>query len=173
MILWRAYLQDFTEKYDSLKGDLLEVGHVEVGPILAPKDRKFPASAPFGVDWAVIFADGKYFRVKEAYNRSGPPRIGSGIRGTFSFHYGMADLKRDPQGFPIFGKLGTPPADIRIDWHPPGPHIHLHGEDHIPQDRVQGYSIVDADFTSFVEAVAKHRRTYEPIQDLLGIKVIP
>ena len=173
MILWQAYLNSVTRQYDLLKGDLLEPGHVEIGPILQSKDRRFPASAPFGMDWAVIYADGKYFRVKEAYNRSGPPVIGAGVRATFSFHYGGACSRCDSDGFPLTRESDTPHADLRIDLDWLGPHIHVNSPEHIPQDRVQGYSIRDADVVQFLRAVAKHRKTGEPLPNLLGIKVVP
>ena len=172
-MLWGGYVNWFTDQYDALKVDLLEQGSVECGPILEVKDRKYPASAPFGVDWAVIYSDGKYLRVKEAYNRMGRPNIGAGVREHFSFHYGTAHPQRDDNGFPLIRSLDTPAADLRIDVDRRlDPHIHLNSEEHITQNRVQGYSIKDADMFEFLRAVVKHRQTKEPMHQLLNIMVI-
>jgi len=173
MILWQAYLNLIQTQYELLKGELHEPDHVEIGPILEAKDRKFPASAPFGMDWAVIYSDGKYFRVKESYNRCSLPSIGAGRRAHFSFHYGGACPRRDSEGFPLTQEPDTPHADLRIDLDYRGPHIHVGTPEHIPQDRVKGYTIQDAAVEMFLRAVAKHRKTGESLTDLLGIKVIP
>jgi hypothetical protein len=174
MMFWGAYTHWFQIHYDVLKVDLLESGSQECGPILEAKDRKYPASAPFGVDWAVIYGDGKYFRVKEAWNRVGHPPIGGGVRSHFSYHYGDAHPRRDADGFPLTQEPDTPDADLRIDMDSTlVPHIHINSPDHIPQNRVQGYSISDASMVDFLRAVIRHRKTQEPLHDLLKITVIP
>lgn len=174
MMFWRDYVDWFTGHYDVLKVDLLEQGSMECGPILEAKDRKYPASAPFGMDWAIIYSDGKYLRVKEAYNRMGRPNIGAGVREHFSYHYGVAHPERNADGFPLTQAPNTPAAELRIDMdRRRDPHIHLNSEEHIPQERVQGYSIKDADMIEFLKAVAKHRQTKEPLPKLLNITVLP
>jgi hypothetical protein len=172
MISWSQYVKDFTELYDSLKTELLETGCVECGPFLQPKERKYPASAPFGVDWAVIYQDGHYFRVKESFNRMGRPQAGLGKREHFSYHYGVAHTDQDADGFPLTQDPATPPAHLRVDVDGRlDPHIHILTEDHIPQARVSGYSIANADIETFLQAVAKHRKDGTPVHELLGIKV--
>lgn len=164
----------FTGLYDELKSDLLEPGHIECGPILEPKDRKFPMSAPFGVDWAVRYGDGHYFRVKETFNRMGRPTPGLGQREHFSYHYGKAHSLVDTDGFPITRGADIPVADLRIDVDRRlDPHIHVNSPEHLTQDRIQGYSIKDADMLSFLKAVRRHRKDKAPLDELLGIKILP
>jgi hypothetical protein len=163
MILWAEYVKWFTGHYDVLKLDLLEA-----------KDRRFPASAPFGVDWAVLFEDGNYFRVKETFNRMGRPRVGMGVREHFSYHYGRAHPNVDAEGFPLTQEHDTPVANLRIDVDRRlDPHIHVNSTDHIPQTRVSGYTIRDADMIAFLKAVIRHRKTKEPLHEILQITILP
>jgi hypothetical protein len=177
MITWHAYVAWFTPQYDALMPELMELGSTEYnnGPILSPKDRKFPRSAPFGVDWAMFFpSDNKYFRVKECFNRVGWPNAGLGVREHFSYHYGTPHLLLDFDGFPVTQDPETPFADLRIDRDATlDPHIHLNSGEHIYQDRVQGYSIEKADLFEFLKAVSEHRKTGTPIHELLNIKLLP
>jgi hypothetical protein len=175
MMRWDEYLKWFTERYDDLKKDLLEPGSSECngGPILTPKPG-LPPSAPWKADWAVVFRDKKYFRVKESFNRVGYPYVGAGRRVHFSFHYGQAHPSFDADGYPETRATDTPVADLRIDLD--GrlvPHIHVNSPEHIDQTRVDGYSIIDANMFSFLEAVAEHRRTKEPLTSLLKITIRP
>jgi hypothetical protein len=174
MIRWAAYSEWFRDHYDVLKYDLLEPGCIEIGPILEPKDRRFPRQAPFGADWAVLYDDGYYFRVKEAFNRMGRPQSGMGLREHFSYHYGRAHPRVDAEGFPLTQEPDTPFAELRIDVDRRlDPHIHVNSPDHITQDRVHGYSIKDADMIAFLRAVVTHRKSKEPLHKLLGITILP
>lgn len=174
MIRWEDYLKQFTEGYDTLKPRLLESGSKECngGPILTPRLTPKP-EAPWKAEWAVIFLDGKYFRVKECFNRKGYPHSGAGEREHFSFHYGKAHQNLDTDGYPDIRAADTPVADLRIDLDRNRmPHIHINSEEHIPENRVSGYSIRDASMFQFLEAVAEHRRTKEPLTALLRITVL-
>ncbi len=171
-MLWQTYLDWFTQQYDLVIGDLQEPNHIEIGPFLDATDQRYKDAAPFGMDWAIIYPDGKYFRVKEAYYRERRSTTGAGVRTNFSFHYGVANTNCDPEGFPIIRHPDTPRPDLRIDLDArSGPHIHLPTEDHIPQSRVDGYSISNADAFQFLRSVIKHRKSQIPLRDLLGIKV--
>lgn len=174
MIRWEDYLKWFSDHYDVLKHDLLSPGSIECngGPVLTPRAR--PAQAPWKAEWAAKFADGKYFRVKECFNRMGYPNSGAGVREHFSFHYGQAHPNLDSEGYPETRAADTPVADLRIDLDKHlDPHIHVNSLEHIPQHRVSGYSIRDADMFHFLKAVADHRRTEEPLTALLKIRVLP
>jgi hypothetical protein len=175
MISWEQYAREFTKHYDELKVELLEPESIECngGPVVKATDRKHPRSAPFRVEWGVIFKEGKYFRVYECYERMGSPNSGLGNRNHFSFHYGVASTEIDFDGFPEIRKPETPVADLRIDIDRHNkPHIHLNSVDHIPQSQIGGYSIRDADMIQFLQAVISHRKTKAPLHELLGIKVL-
>jgi hypothetical protein len=176
MIRWPEYLKRFEEQYDALKNDLLKPGAIECngGPVLRPSLIRGSQQAPWKAEWAVLFPDGNYFRVKECFNRKGYPNSGAGIREHFSFHYGKAHPNLSPDGYPDTRAKDTPVADLRIDtdFHR-DPHIHVNSEEHLTQNRVIGYSIQDADMFKFLEAVRDHRKNKDAITELLNIKVIP
>lgn len=174
MVRWFEYQKWFSEHYDLLKNDLLEPGSIECnnGPIITAKGQ--PKQAPWVAEWAVIFSDRKYFRVKECFNRMGHPHSGAGYREHCSFHYGSAHPKLDPEGYPETRAADTPDADLRIDIDKHNPHIHVGSPLHIPQSRVDGYSIQDADMMQFLRAVIEHRRSpHRALTELLGITVRP
>jgi hypothetical protein len=175
MTQWPLYLKRFQEEYEHLKGDLLELGSVECrgGPLVKPTDMRHPNEAPWRVDWAVVYPNGKYFRVKESFRRYGFPQ-GSGKREHFSFHYGVPHPDCDARGFPKSRPDDNPPlADLRIDLDKDlKPHIHVHSGEHIYQDRVVGFDIENADKVLFLEAVIQHRKTGVPLTELLKIKVL-
>jgi hypothetical protein len=104
----------------------------------------------------------------------GSPQAGLGKRQHFSFHYGLASAKFAPDGFPETKKPETPYADLRIDIDRHlKPHVHINSPDHISQCRIGGYSIKDADMIKFLRAVIEHRKTKQPLHELLKIKVLP
>lgn len=174
MTQWPLYLKRFQEEYDRLKGDLLEVDSVECrgGPLIRATDKRYPNEAPWRIDWAVIYPNGKYFRVKESFRRYGSPS-GSGRREHLSFHYGKPHPEFDALGYPKSRPADNPPvADLRIDIDKDlKPHIHVKSIEHIYQDRVVGYDIENADMIVFLEAVIQHRKNGVPLTELLKIEV--
>jgi hypothetical protein len=168
MTSWEAYRAEFQRRYDALKGDLLEAECVECGPFL--NTTSTPKRAPWKVDWAVIFKDGNYVRIKEIHRAFTGTKQGE--REHFSFHYGPAHpTDRDRRGMPTIGN-SAPPAVLRIDVDRNPPHIHLDGEDHIEQSRVVGFTIHDADMVDFLRAVVAHRKDgSKTLAQLLNISV--
>jgi hypothetical protein len=172
---WADYRRWFIEHYDALKGDFLVSGsECTGGPLLRATPRPLPPRAPWKAEWGIIFDDGNYFRVKECFNALGPPNSGAGVREHFSFHYGKAHRNLGRDGYPVMRAADTPVADVRIDIdRNHDPHIHVNSTEHVPQRRVLGYSIQNADMFQFLEAVRDHRKTKEPLLKLLNITVIP
>jgi hypothetical protein len=120
------------------------------------------------MDWAVLFNDGYFVRVKETYRPL--PKSEAGERDHLSYHYGLAHAAKDSRGIPRIQGAPKPVLRIDVDRHPP--HIHMNGEDHIEQARVKGYIIKDADMVNFLRAVIEHRKTRTiPLGDLLNISV--
>jgi hypothetical protein len=174
MISWGDYSSWFRSQYVLLTPELLEPGSIECnnGPTLGATSQ--PRQAPWIVDWAVIFKDGKYFRVKESFRRLGYPNSGYGERQHFSYHYGLAHPTLDSAGFPGTDGPSIPNADLRIDLDKNRkPHIHINSPAHIEQHRVQGYSIKDADMIQFLKAVIEHRKSNVALRQLLNIRVLP
>lgn len=166
MIRWKDYVGQFKERYDALKDRIVESDSTECGPFL--KSTGKPNMAPWTMDWAVIFADGNYVRVKEAFRQVAKSKAGE--RHHLSYHYGPAGATRDNRGIPVTDD--APPAELRIDEDRWGrPHIHMNSKAHIYQDRIIGYTIRDADVSGFLEAVIEHRRTNKLLTELLNIKV--
>jgi hypothetical protein len=126
------------------------------------------------MDWAVFFPDGMHAKLQERWYPVGrrlAGRVLKGYREHFSFHYGPTNAHRDSEGFPVRDKVGHP-AIIRIDRDKYGPHIHFHDEaDHIPQSRVAGMIIDDADMFDFVRAVLEFRRSGRGFDDIMGFTV--
>ena len=146
-------------EYDSwLQGEYskitLEPNCIEAG-FLRPTVT--PNKPPWQMKWAVIFGDGKYFCAIENWPSRSVKFGGAGYREHFSFHYGIANLARDSDGIPL--RSPDYPAIFRIDQDRNGPHIHFGGKDHIGQDRVDGFTISDAEPFQFVQAVLQHRAT--------------
>ncbi len=179
MIRWPEYSQQFQELYDSLKGRILEHDAQECGPFLTTT-AKHPSVAPWRLVWCIIFSDGNYMKVKETFSRCPAPYVGVGQREHFSFHYGPTPRGRDSFGMPTSNNHRD--GIIRIDKHEisstqtnkiPKAHLHLNGEQHIPQERVQGFLIEEAKVGNFVEALINHRQTGQKIDDILCITVRP
>jgi hypothetical protein len=127
------------------------------------------------MDWAVIFSDGKYFRVKESFKPIGYASSRVGEREHFSFHYGTAHPQLDPRGYPhTKPNMNPPAADLRVDIDKNLiPHIHVGPENHLLQNRVQGYDIRNASVADFLEAVRQHRKTpAESLTKLLNITIV-
>ena len=168
---WSDYRTTFQQRYDRLKGSILQSGSTEIGPFINPISKGH-TGAPWRTDWAIIFSDGLYVRAKECFGRCAgfPPQMGQ--RQSLSFHYGEAHAGRDNSGMPLLAN--APAAIIRIDLDPrQGPHLHYEGEDHIPQSRVDGFSISDADLFNFMEAISQHRRNGVSLLPLFNIKLRP
>jgi len=166
MIRWNEYLAQFKADYDILKGELLEAGCTECCPFLGATQR--PMTAPWTMDWAVLFNDGYYVRIKENYRAL--PKSNAGERDHFSYHYGLQHTVKDSRGIPK--TQGAPKPVLRIDVDRNPPHIHMNGEDHIEQARVKGYIIKNADLVQFLRAVIEHRKSKtKSLADLLNISV--
>jgi hypothetical protein len=166
MISWNEYCTQFKSDYDALKDELLEAGCDERGPFLGATQS--PMRAPWTMDWAVLFNDGYYVRVKETYRQL--PGSNNGERHHLSYHYGSANPMKDARGIPV--SRGAPKPVLRIDVDTHFPHIHMNGDDHIDQARVKGYIIKNADMVQFLRAVIEHRKTRTiPLGDLLNISV--
>lgn len=166
MTSWASYLDRFQKEYAVLKTELLKDCSEEIGPFLRPTAT--PGEAPWLLDWAVIFSDGNYMRVKESFRRCGQPHSGLGQRLHFSYHYGLASQDRDASGFP---DINNSHNILRIDEDRYGPHLHTKSEDHIPQERVMQYNIHEADPFQFVKMLIEHRKSGENLLELLNITV--
>ncbi len=166
----------FEEHYDAIAPIFLLDAAYECngGPTLTCTDPNHPRSAPWKAEWAVVFSDGKYFRVKECFKRLPAPHKGYGEREHFSFHYGNRHPEDDARGFPKTAPRDQPPdADLRIDIDSRlVEHIHVGTKEHISQRRVKGLTIRDANLFTFLEAVLEHRQTGTPLVDLLQIQVV-
>jgi hypothetical protein len=150
-----------------------ELGFHEIGPTHNP--TKLPSSPPWNMDWAVIFSGGKYAYLKERWfpeTLTAPRSANLGYRKHFSFHYGPANPATDPRGIPLPDPVNFPPI-IRIDKDRWPPHVHFHGEDHIPQTRIQGFAITDAGPFEFMKAVIEHRATGVDFDTIMKFKVVP
>jgi hypothetical protein len=177
MARWQEYLREFRALYAALSPDLLEPGAVECngGPDLRCTDPRFPNKAPWRMDWAVIYGDGKYFRVKESFKPVGCASSRVGEREHFSFHYGTAHLELDQRGYPhTMPTMNPPVADLRVDLDKNlVPHIHVGSRVHLLQNSVQGYDIGNASVRDFLEAVRQHRKNpAELLTKLLNITVV-
>jgi hypothetical protein len=143
----------------------------EIGPRHRP--TRIPVSPPWSMDWAIRFPDGYYAYVYERWFPSGLFKPGSsreGRREHFSFHYGPTNPVFKPNGIPERDKINYP-AIIRIDRDRRSPHMHFHGEQHIEQTRVSGFTIEDADPFAFIQAVLDYRAAKGDFDVLLKFKV--
>jgi hypothetical protein len=151
----------------------IEPAWVEIGPLHNP--TILPSSPPWNMDWAILFPDGKYAYAKERWypaSISRPRGANWGHRQHFSFHYGTANPARDSRGIPLPDNIHFP-AVIRIDKDQWGPHLHFGGENHIPQTRIQGMTIEDADPFDFMRAVLEHRTTGANFDAVMNFQVTP
>ena len=153
---------------------VFEEGAVELGPFHNPSLA--PSAPPWNMDWLIKFHDAHHIQIKERWFPeivSAPRTANLGYRKHFSFHYGTTNPATDRRGFPLRDPLNFPPI-LRIDCDRHGPHIHLHGNDHILQNRVQGLTITAADPFGFVRAVMNHRaNAARGLDDIMGFKVLP
>jgi hypothetical protein len=140
----------------------------QLGPFLTPTID--PNKPPWQMEWAIVFDDGLFFRVTENWFKR-KSMGGRGIRHHHSFHYGPANPDRDQYGIPK--RSAAYPAIIRVDVDRRGPHLHYAGNDHIPQNKVKGFDIADAEPFVFAEAVMQHRRTGESFEKILKFTLIP
>lgn len=152
---------------------VLEAGAIELGPRHSPTAASSP---PWKMDWLVRFSDGRHAHLKERWflaTRSAPRSANLGYRRHFSFHYGPTNPAADAAGFPQRDPQNYPPI-FRIDLDRWGPHIHLHGNEHIEQSRVHGLTIETVDPFDFMNAIAAHRA--DPSKDfdaIMAFKVTP
>jgi hypothetical protein len=157
---------------------VLDPGAIEVGPL--HNYTQTPSSPPWNMDWLVRFSDAHHAYLKE---RWWPETIAShrsanfGYRKHFSFHYGPTNPATDAKGYPVRDPGKFPPI-FRIDCDKHGAnkaHIHMHGNRHIYQNRIQGFIIKTADPFDFMKAVLEYRAT-QSIRDfdaILGFRVLP
>lgn len=130
-----------------------------------------PARAPWMLRWWLLFKDNLHIRTTELFERTGNRNIpDEAKRAQFSFHYGPTPVRRDKNGWPRMDR--DSPTIIRIDLAPDyADHIHYAGEDHVPQSRVKGMTILDLDPFQFVEGILRHRRSGESIDKCFGFTV--
>jgi hypothetical protein len=146
----------------------LDVQIKQVGPILTPTAR--PNQAPWAFDWALLFDDRLHIAIRERFVPT-PKRFGPhGVRHMFTFHYGETPELFDPEGLPI--RDNAKETKLRIDLDRWGPHIHFQGQDHIPQSKVEGLDIKDADMFRFVSSVLQHRGSTEPLDSTFGFRLL-
>jgi len=146
----------------------LEPGFDVKGPNLLCLGK--PGTAPWQLDWAIIFNDGKYLRVTVNYCQLKKNFKGQGKRQYFSFHYGDCSSDRDEDGFPEF----LPQADLRIDIDEVSQkHIHYDSEDHVSEVRVKGLDFDAISPFGFIRAVLEHRKTRKALHEILGFTVEP
>jgi hypothetical protein len=139
----------------------------ELGPYLGPTVD--PDSPPWQMKWAVIFDDNHYFCVTENWWKRRRQFGSQGYRKHFCFHYGPANPVPDQDGIPEPSR--SYPAIFRIDCDTHGPHIHFQGEDHIGQNRVDGFAISDAQPFLFVQAVMRHRLSGDGFDEIMQFRV--
>lgn len=156
----------------------LEPGCREIGPLHVPTrmPKSGKESAPWKMDWAVLFPDGKHAYVYERWfpmRPSSPGAAKEGYRAHFSFHYGKSNLSLRPDGIPARDKVNCP-AIIRIDLDRHCPHLHFHAElPHIQQNQVAGMNIVEVDPFVFMRAVLEHRASDADFDTIMKFTVIP
>jgi hypothetical protein len=125
------------------------------------------------MDWAIRFPDNFYAYVYERWWPASafvPGHSRAARREHFSFHYGPTNPKLTANGIPERDKSKYP-AIIRIDCDKNGPHLHFHGEGHIPQARVPGLKILDSDPFIFMQAVIEYRNSGNDFDTILHFKV--
>ena len=141
---------------------------VEVGPFLTPTIS--PNKPPWQMEWAIIFDDGLFFRVTENWFKR-KSLGGRGLRYHHSFHYGPANPQRSTEGIP--NRSPAYPAIIRVDVDRRGPHLHYGGNDHVPQSKVHGLDISNADPFIFAKAIIEHRQTGKDLAAIMKFTVTP
>ena len=149
----------------------LEPHCIEIGPFCTPTTTT-PNTAPWQMEWCVLFPDRMYLVVRENWWDVKGERRRIGYRKDFAFHYGPANPKRNHDGIPVRDNKKFP-AVLRIDSDHKGPHLHFNGEDHILQARVLNLSISQVDVFDFVRAVLKHRRSGKGFDRILGFEILP
>jgi len=156
---------------DGVLGDYARVNCTEAGPFI--DSTAVLNKPPWKMEWAIIFdADGTYLRVTETWWRRKPPYLlNTGIREHFSFQYGVAGPLRDLHGIPV--RDYSFQTFIRVDCDTHGPHLHYRGEDHIQQNRVDGFRIASADPFNFVRAILRHKQTGESLATILNFTIRP
>jgi hypothetical protein len=155
----------------------LEPGAIEVGPLHSYTLN--PSCPPWHMDWLVRFPDAHHAYLKERWY---PETIAAqrsanfGYRKHFSFHYGRTNPADDENGFPRRDPKSFPPI-FRIDCDRFGPeraHIHLHGNRHLYQAKIDGFTIKTADPFDFMKAVLEYRtKTGRDFDTIVGFKVLP
>ena len=111
-----------------------------------------------------------YIRVGEYY-RALPKSVGGGgCLQDLSYHYGPCTRARDGDGFPPMSKKFELRIDIDRRYKR---HIHYMKKDHIPEARLSGLDFDSIDPFEFIRAVEKHRKSSQPLHEILGFKVEP
>lgn len=129
-----------------------------------------PDAAPWQLDWAIIFSDGKHIRVTENYCQLSKTFKGAGKRQYLSYHYGDCSPDRDEEDFPKFIEQ----VDLRIDIDETSKkHIHYDAEDHIPEVRVNGLKFDKICPFTFIRAILEHRNTGRALHEIIGFTVEP
>ena len=123
-----------------------------------------PAMPPWVMDWAVLYADGMHFRVKETYKPQPHPNYAHGQRLHFCYQYG-ATTGTDRKGMPY--TVLDSDTIIRLDHDKFGLHMHYRGRNHINQHEMTGqFKFTECEVFSFVEAVETHRQSGASFEDI-------
>jgi hypothetical protein len=133
-----------------------------------PLDITRPTLDSWHLRWYLEFANNKYIRVAERYEKFSK-MIGVSRRVYVAYHYGEI-VMRGSDNLP--GYLPADPVDIRID-DSCGP-IHLHysaPNPHHSQVSVQGLDLDDMDMFTFVNNIFKHRLTKKPLDTIFKFKI--
>ena len=136
-------------------------------PLFAP-DNRFQL-APWKLFWCITYPDLKYIRLVEYFDVDSVAGGRHGVRVQFVFHYGETPRKLDKHGCP----KPIAATDIRFDLSTDqyADHLHYQGENHIPQVRVEGLSILGLGPFDFIEGIERHRSTGGTLHDCFGFTV--
>ena len=138
--------------------------------ISEPQTTRAHAFSPiWEIEWYLGFADRKYLRVWERYEKVAK-LIDISRRLSFSYHYGLI-AKQGPDGIPV--RNSDDPVEMRIDNARGIAHMHFNSpEPHIAQANVEGLDLERIDLFTFIRAIFKHRKTGKPVNKTLGFKII-
>lgn len=135
---------------------------------ILPLDIKVATSESWHLRWFLEFADNKYIRVAERYEKFAK-MIGMCRRVYVAYHYGKI-VNRDSNGLP--GYLASDPVDIRIDDSCGPIHLHYNAQNpHHPKDAVVGLDLDDMDMFMFVNGIFKHRAKKKPLDAVFKFKI--
>jgi hypothetical protein len=137
--------------------------------VLPPATRRTTEiSLVWTLEWILEFADGKYLRVQEHFNKI-RGLIGLSRRQAFAYHYGPFSL-RGSGGIPE--RNSNDPVDLRIDTSDGPAHMHFGAPlPHIGQDKVEGLDMESLDMFVFIHGVLAHRKSGKPLDKVLRFRI--